>query len=423
MNVLSLFDGMSCGQIALNRAGVKYDTYFASEIDKYAIKVAQANYPNTFQIGDVTKVDHTQLPFGGIDLLMGGSPCQGFSFAGKQLNFKDPRSKLFFEFIRLRDELKPKYVLLENVRMPKSSQHIISAWMGFQPQAINSSLVSAQNRYRLYWFGKRAYREPTPSGDSYGYDAIPIPPMEDKGIVLQDILEDGIANDAMTNKDSKSHCITARYNGAVWWNSIQRKQRTMVQVGEADNIKGFDSIKRIYSPSGKAPTLTTMQGGHREPKVATDIVTFNPNQEAKIQKMNVTTDKANCLTEAIGRGGSSSEYLTSVKKKTLALQSIGRIVNRRLDENGVRKDNQLDLPFTKQLEVGDKDKSNCLTTFTKDNVVVEGMQWRKLTPLECERLQTVPDNYTNHVSNSQRYKMLGNGWTVDVIAHIMKGIK
>ena len=423
MNVLSLFDGMSCGQIALNRAGVKYDTYFASEIDKYAIKVAQANYPNTFQIGDVTKVDHTQLPFGGIDLLMGGSPCQGFSFAGKQLNFKDPRSKLFFEFIRLRDELKPKYVLLENVRMPKSSQHIISAWMGFQPQAINSSLVSAQNRYRLYWFGKRAYREPTPSGDSYGYDAIPIPPMEDKGIVLQDILEDGIANDAMTNKDSKSHCITARYNGAVWWNSIQRKQRTMVQVGEADNIKGFDSIKRIYSPSGKAPTLTTMQGGHREPKVATDIVTFNPNQEAKIQKMNVTTDKANCLTEAIGRGGSSSEYLTSVKKKTLALQSIGRIVNRRLDENGVRKDNHLDLPFTKQLEVSDSDKSNCLTTVNKDNVVVEGMQWRKLTPLECERLQTVPDNYTNHVSNSQRYKMLGNGWTVDVIAHIMKGIK
>ena len=423
MNVLSLFDGMSCGQIALNRAGVKYDTYFASEIDKYAIKVAQANYPNSFQIGDVTKVDHTQLPFGGIDLLMGGSPCQGFSFAGKQLNFKDPRSKLFFEFIRLRDELKPKYVLLENVRMPKSSQHIISAWMGFQPQAINSSLVSAQNRYRLYWFGKRAYREPTPSGDSYGYDAIPIPPMEDKGIVLQDILEDGIANDAMTNKDSKSHCITARYNGAVWWNSIQRKQRTMVQVGEADNIKGFDSIKRIYSPSGKAPTLTTMQGGHREPKVATDIVTFNPNQEAKIQKMNVTTDKANCLTEAIGRGGSSSEYLTSVKKKTLALQSIGRIVNRRLDENGVRKDNQLDLPFTKQLEVSDSDKSNCLTTVNKDNVVVEGMQWRKLTPLECERLQTVPDNYTNHVSNSQRYKMLGNGWTVDVIAHIMKGIK
>ena len=374
MNVLSLFDGMSCGQIALNKAGVKYDTYFASEIDKYAIKVAQKNYPNTEQLGDVREIQGTyfthHLVSKPIDLLMGGSPCQGFSFAGKLLNFNDPRSKLFFEFIRIRDEVKPKYVLLENVRMSKSSQDIISAWLGFQPQAINSSTVSAQNRHRLYWFGKRVLREPKPSGDTYGYDAIPIPPMEDKGIVLQDILENGIANDVMTNKEGKSHCITARYNGAVWWNSIQRKQRTMVQVGEADNIKGFDSIKRIYSPSGKSPTLTTMQGGHREPKVA-----------------------------------------------------IGRIVNRRLDEHGIRKDNQLELPFTEQLEVSDGNKSNCLTTFTKDNVLVDGMQWRKLTPIECERLQTVPDNYTNHVSNSQRYKMLGNGWTVDVITHIMKGIK
>ena len=355
MNVLSLFDGMSCGQIALNRAGIKYDAYFASEVDKYAIKVAQANYPNTVQIGDVTQVDHTRLPFGGIDLLMGGSPCQGFSFAGKQLNFDDPRSKLFFEFVRLKDELKPKYFLMENVPMKQESQDIISEYLGVKPVMINSSLFSAQNRKRLYW-------------TNIPFDTMPT---ADKGIVLQDILEeDGIANEAMTNKLGKSHCITARYNGAVWWNSIQRKQRTMVQVGEADTINGHDILKRIYSPSGKAPTLNTMGGGNREPKVA-----------------------------------------------------IGRIVNRRLDEHGVRKDGQLDLPFTKQLEVSDTGKSNCLTTFTKDNVLVNGMQWRKLTPLECERLQTVPDNYTNHVSNSQRYKMLGNGWTVDVISHIMKGIK
>jgi len=238
--------------------------------------------------------------------------------------------------------------------MKQESQDIISEYLGVKPVMINSSLFSAQNRKRLYW-------------TNIPFDTMPT---ADKGIVLQDILEDGIANEAMTNKLGKSHCITARYNGAVWWNSIQRRQRTMVQVGEADNIKGFDSIKRIYSPNGKAPTLTTMQGGHREPKVA-----------------------------------------------------IGRIVNRRLDENGVRKDNQLELPLSTQLEISDSDKSNCLTTVNKDNVVVEGMQWRKLTPLECERLQTVPDNYTNHVSNSQRYKMLGNGWTVDVIAHIMKGIK
>ncbi len=375
MNVLSLFDGMSCGQIALNKAGIKYDAYFASEVDKYAIKVAQANYPNTIQIGDVTKVDHTRLPFGGIDLLMGGSPCQGFSFAGKQLNFDDPRSKLFFEFIRLRDELKPKYVLLENVRMKKESENVITKYMGFSPQAMNSADVSAQNRHRLYWFGYL--------NESLEYEQIPISPIKDKGIVIKDILEDlpfedipNYLNNTWCGRrrgdlvksvdDPKAHCLTA----SMWKGQIPTFVKKPVQVGVADNIKGYDIIKRVYSPNGKSPTLTTMQGGHRQPKVA-----------------------------------------------------IGRIVNRRLDENGVRKDNQLELPFTKQLEVSSADKSNCLTTVQKDNVVVHKELYRKLTPIECERLQTVPDNYTNHVSKTQRYKMLGNGWTVDMIAHIFKGIK
>jgi DNA-cytosine methyltransferase len=375
MNVLSLFDGMSCGQIALNKAGIKYDAYFASEVDKYAIKVAQANYPNTIQIGDVTKVDHTRLPFGGIDLLMGGSPCQGFSFAGKQLNFDDPRSKLFFEFIRLRDELKPKYVLLENVRMKKESENVITKYMGFSPQAMNSADVSAQNRHRLYWFGYL--------NESLEYEQIPISPIKDKGIVIKDILEDlpfedipNYLNNTWCGRrrgdlvksvdDPKAHCLTA----SMWKGQIPTFVKKPVQVGVADNIKGYDIIKRVYSPNGKSPTLTTMQGGHRQPKVA-----------------------------------------------------IGRIVNRRLDKNGVRKDNQLELPFTKQLEVSSADKSNCLTTVQKDNVVVHKELYRKLTPLECERLQTVPDNYTNHVSKTQRYKMLGNGWTVDMIAHIFKGIK
>ena len=327
MNVLSLFDGCSGGQIALQKADIHVDNYFASEIDKYAMKVTQANFPDTIQLGDVSEFNedylkaHNHFDDPPIDLLMGGSPCQGFSFAGHQLQFADPRSKLFFEYIRIRDELRPKYVLLENVRMAQKSQDVISKYMGFEPQARNSSLLSGQNRYRLYWWGKLV-------GDTY--EQIPIPPMVDKGIVMQDILEDGYATDEMTS-GGKSHCLTARYNGAVWWNSIERKQRTMVlkdnptmskdgliRVGTAD-LKGHDSIKRVYAQEGKAPTLTTMQGGHREPKVA------------------------------------------------------------------VSKD-----------------------------------MWRKLTPLECERLQTLPDNYTNHVSNSQRYKMIGNGWTVDVIAHILK---
>ena len=221
MNVLSLFDGMSCGQIALNRAGVKYDKYFASEVDKYAIKVAQANYPHTHQMGDVKQVQKSYFIDDPIDLLMGGSPCQGFSVAGKQLDFNDPRSKLFFEFVRLKESLKPKYFLMENVPMKQESQDIISRYLDVKPVMINSSLFSAQNRKRLYW-------------TNIPFDTMPT---ADKGIVLQDILEDGIANEAMTNKLGKAHCITARYNGAVWWNSIQRRQRTMVQVGEADNIK------------------------------------------------------------------------------------------------------------------------------------------------------------------------------------------
>lgn len=170
INVLSLFDGISCGQVALNNAGIKVSNYFASEIDKHAIKVTQSNYPNTKQIGDVTKVKANDLP--NIDLLMGGSPCQGFSFSGKQLNFEDPRSKLFFEFVRLIKEVKPKYWLLENVVMKQEYQDVISQHLGVEPVKLNSALTSAQNRVRLYW-ANFDITEPT-----------------DQGIKLEDILED-----------------------------------------------------------------------------------------------------------------------------------------------------------------------------------------------------------------------------------------
>ena len=372
-DVVSLFDGMSCGQIALNRANIKYNRYFACELEKYPIQVTQANYPNTIQLGDVTKFDSRAISIWDIDcdLLLGGSPCQGFSFAGKQLNFDDPRSKLFFDFIMIRDLLQPKYVLLENVRMKKESEDVITEYMGFPPQAKNWADVSAQNRNRLYWFGKL-------NPYTNKWEQIPIPPTEDKGIVIKDILEDlpfheipnylsntwcGKRRGDMVKSvdDPKANCLTA----SMWKGQIPTFVKKPIQVGTANNIKGYDIIKRVYSPSGKSPTLTTMQGGHRQPKVA-----------------------------------------------------IGRLVNRRLDASGTRKDNQLELPFTTQLEVSNSEKSNCLTTVQKDNVVVQQELYRKLTPLECERLQTVPDNYTNHVSNTQRYKMLGNGWTVDVICHL-----
>jgi len=370
MNVLSLFDGMSCGQQALQRAGIKVDNYYACEIDKYAIQVAQKNFPNTMQLGDVQDIDYDDLFYEEkIDLLMGGSPCQGFSFAGGQLAFDDPRSKLFFEFVRAKDLLQPKYFLLENVKMKKEFEDVITKYMGVEPIEINSSLFSAQNRRRLYWTN------------------IPVDmDIKDKGLVLKDILQDDHNEPPVPinernarhykNPLQKSLCTTATMYKGAGNNGMTIVDR-LIPVGEAEEYAHYNyrATKEVYHMEGKAPTLLTMQGGNREPKVAT----------------------------------------YSAKG--------GRIVNRRLDEQGVRKDYQMDLPLTPQVEIRSDDKTNCLTTLQKDNVVVEGMTWRKLTPIECERLQTLPDNYTEGVSKTQRYKMIGNGWTVDVIAHILKGIK
>jgi len=424
MKVLSLFDGMSCTQIALKNLGIKVDTYYASEIDKYGIQIAKKNFPDTVHLGDVKDIKGKDLPE--IDLIVAGSPCQGFSFAGKQLAFDDPRSALFFEFVRILKEVKPKYFLLENVRMKKEFQAVISEQIssiypectngglfGIEPILINSALLSAQNRNRLYWTNIPNIEQP-----------------EDVGLVLRDVLEDfptkefyagkelqknyaggnqlnpdyksqcntihdidkksptisagthGYANGyisekandelkKMTTKDGKAYALTATYQGAVAWNSIERKQRTMIptydtpkQVGTAADLKGYDIIKRVYSENGKSPTLTTMGGGHREPKVAV-------------------------------KGGA---------------------IRGRYNDEG--KTNQ-------HLEVRKDAKSNAITTVQKDSIAVkeEELTWRKLTPLECERLQTVPDNYTDGVSNTQRYKMLGNGFTVRVIEHILKNME
>ena len=349
MNVLSLFDGMSCGQIALDQLGIEVKNYFAAEIDKYAIKVAQANYPDMIHLGDVRNVqtsgDHLMDDFDcghKIDLLIGGSPCQGFSFAGKQLNFEDPRSQLFFEYVRLLKALKPKYFLLENVRMQKESMDVITEMLGVEPVAINSNLVSAQNRHRLYW-------------TNIPMDGIP----EDRGIVLSDILEDGC-----TDRD-KSHCIDANYfKGGNLKSYFEKHRRQLVfsgdglaHVGDAAEYDHYKNsqIKRVYHPDGKAPTLLASAGGNSEPKI--------------LQK---------------GRGW---------------------------NKGGLKAQNGK----TPTLSTSSWQHNNHLT-------YDEGMTWRKLTPLECERLQTVPEGYTAHVSNTQRYRMLGNGWTVEVIKHIMKGM-
>jgi DNA-cytosine methyltransferase len=303
INVLSLFDGISCGQIALERQRFEIENYFASEIDKYAMQITMANYPKTKQLGDVKKVTAEQLPK--IDLLIGGSPCQGFSFAGSGLNFEDERSKLFFEFVRLKNELKPKYFLLENVKMKQEFQDIISEQLGVKPIMINSSLVSAQNRERLYWTNIPVIGQPI-----------------DKGILLKDIIEDG---QVLKNK---SQTILATL--------YKENAKSMIKR----NKQGLLILKNIYPKKG--------------------------------QNGNVYSIFGKCKTLSAGVG---------------------------IKGNGIGSSNAPKI----------------------ESINADG--WRKLSPLECERLQTVPDGYTKYVSDTQRYKALGNGWTVDVISFIFSFLR
>ena len=392
INVLSLFDGMSCGQIALNKLGIDYDKYFACEIDKYAMQVTQHNFPDTIQLGDVQFVTKETFGTHKIDLVIGGSPCQGFSFAGKQLNFEDPRSALFFEFVRLVKELKPKYFLLENVKMKKEYQNVITQYMGVEPIEINSALVSAQNRRRLYWTNIPNIEQP-----------------EDKGIVLKDIIESGYVDDRMVDK-GKSYCLTARYSGAVWWNSIERKQRTMISLEQVDNkLRHQEATKKGYAEAGEGEGLD---------------LTF---PESKTRRGRAMKDKSNCLTAA---GHEMGVVVKSYREvRTEAAKKARKEHRDRTGEDFT--------PFrAKEIVVRDDEKVGTVTpSLSNDHKISietdKKLVWRKLTPLECERLQTVPDGYSlvlddngkQLVSDSQRYKMLGNGWTIDVITHIMKNME
>lgn len=263
-SVLSLFDGISCGQIALNRVGIKYDNYFASEIDKHAIKVTMKNYPKTMQLGDVTKVKGWDLPK--IDLLIGGSPCQGFSFAGKGLNFEDPRSKLFFEFVRLKSETQPKYWMLENVKMKAEHQNIISEILGVKPILINSELVSAQRRERLYWTNIPITELPT-----------------DKGILLKDIIEIGepIKDKSQTilatlYKENAKSMIKRNKAGLLVKMSSENPRIKELSITDRgirphrnDKRKsGIFEIGKIHYPDTKSYTITA----NHAPKVLTEII-------------------------------------------------------------------------------------------------------------------------------------------------------
>ena len=626
MKVLSLFDGMACGRIALEQLGIPIEKYYASEIDKYAIQVAQANYPDIIQVGDVCDLDPKD--YMDVDLIQAGSPCQGFSMAGKQLAFDDPRSALFFEFIRLLKAIKPKYFLLENVKMKKEFLQIISEQVsacypeiifGIEPIFINSSLVSAQSRQRYYWTNIAGIQQP-----------------EDRGIVLKDILEDNFSSDR-----DKSYCIDANYsktgakphhykdkyrrqlvnkpikvgmnveevkirkhdvdekalqkllrsakkeskktikdiskecnvpltkaehwfrtdssfaipkdtvwiklkfvlgittnefdkallefeyrdgvfestqrvysdqgksptltasnkeqmietkkeyiskqsvekyvedvnaefndpynkktvkgnksttlrtnssNGNMWVNEKAIRETKPKMVGKTDT-PGHDILKRVYSEDGKSPTITAHAGKGTVPKVETKPkqvgVAVDIKGHDQIKRVYSPEGKSPTVTTC-GGGHREPKVVTGGAFRGRAYDKDGK----RMDKNGVSVANK-----TKQmLELRQDSKSNAITTVGKDSVVVEkshpikanyykssranfendtkkggkfsatgvkreDLTWRKLTPLECERLQTVPDNYTNHVSNTQRYKMLGNGWTIEVIKHIYKNME
>jgi len=344
--VLSLFDGMSCGQLALQKAGIKVKQYYAAEIDKYAIQVTQANFPATIQLGDVTKVFAKDLPK--IDLIIGGSPCQGFSFAGKQLNFKDERSKLFFEFVRLVNECNPKWFFLENVKMKKEHELVISQYMKVAPVELNSTLLSAQCRERLYW--TNINQKPYGLFDDMFTD---IPQPKDKGLKLKDIIESGFVD------REKSYCIDANYFKGTNLNQYKNKGRRQI-VFEAKNKKN----------------------------VVVDLDILPPFSFYE------------CRTE-LGK-----------ESRRIAKQTTGKDTTKRSKEHKEYR------PLLSQ-------KANCLVTVDNpmNYIIDENYNYRKLTPLECERLQTVPDGYTNHVSDTQRYRMLGNGWTVDVIAYIFGFMK
>ena len=341
ITVLSLFDWMSCWRLALERAGIPVENYWACEIDKYAAQVSRNNRDDVFHLWDVRDLSwwdfSEDVCWEPIDLLIGGSPCQWFSNAGKGLNFKDPRSKLFFEFVRILNEAKPRYFLLENVKMKKERQNTISEHLfGIQPVEIDSALVSAQRRKRLYWVGER--------NEDWSYSQVVVNQPEDKGIMLKDIIDYGIVD------QDKSYCIDANYAKGGNLKSYARGRRQLV----------FNSIYQL--PRGKNP------GGVKEgksPTLSSNSWQYNNFLIGNQYNQRIFTDKSWYLWTGMGRTNKQGMWVYN-------------------------------------------------DSITPANFI------RKLTPIECERLQTLPDNYTAGVSNSQRYKMLGNGCTVDVIAHIFR---
>lgn len=375
-NVLSVFDGLSCGQVALQRAGIEVDCYLASEIDKYAIKVATKNYPNTVELGTIENWREWDLPK--IDLFIGGSPCQGFSNAGLGLNFDDPRSKLFFTYVDILNDLREKnpklLFLLENVKMKKEWRDIITGLMGVEPIEINSALVSAQNRKRLYWTNIPDVQQP-----------------EDRGIVLADIIEDGITD------RQKDFCLDANYakggNPKSYFGSGRRQ--LIFQRGRGNNKGGIRAV------DGKVPSISTSSWEHNNFLVTGAAIRNQVTKNGAEEQLNIRKDdKSNCLVP------SYPNKLNGMVQVGVADDINGYDIVKRI-YSAIGKS-----PTLTNMQGGQR----------QPKIALDEISYRRLTVVECERLQTLEDNFTEGVSNSQRYKMIGNGFTVEVIAHIFRNI-
>ena len=358
IRVLSLFDGISCGRVALERAGIPVETYYSSEIDKYAMSVAQAMYPDTIQIGDICKIDFTQY-VGKIDMIIGGSPCQDLSIAKQnRQGLHGERSRLFWEYIKALTIIKPKYFLLENVASMKNEDRdaITAVLRGIYPETecimINSALVSAQQRKRYYWTNWHVEQP------------------QDKGILLKDILET-----AGETTENKSYALTTRYSGYCFPHDHERHKKTGVfEPTKPTRLGGFyGQVTRwgIYDKDGKSPTLTASMG------LGGGFVPMIPERVGTL--------------DGLGKGQANRIY--SVRGKSVCINANG-------GGGGIKTGlYKIDLP-------------------DGDYIV------RKLTPRECARLQTYPERCFDvaKISNTQWYKAFGNGWTVDVIAHIFTQI-
>lgn len=363
INVLALCDGMSCGQIALTELGVPINRYYASEIDKFAIKQTQHNFPRTIQLGDIENWRDWDIDFKSIDLILAGTPCQGFSFAGKQLAFDDPRSRLFFVFVDILNHIRKlnpdvKF-LLENVNMKKSHLEVISRYTGVFPCRINSNLVSAQNRDRWYWTNVK-----TKQVGLFGEVYSDIPQPKDRGILLRDVLEKD-ANEKYYLSDKIIKGLSNR------------------PVGYKFNTVGGNSksgcLRKDIAKMGSTDTYIKI------------------DKQGKPKKDH---DKASCFTAGAHSGGNHSDMDLIVQ------------LNPSTESGGKQ-------PYQQNRVYADYGKMTCLDTDSGRKSVFTNYCIRRLTPTECSRLQTIPDWYEWICSDTQIYKQCGNGWTIEVIKHIL----